>query len=335
VQLHVEAVQGHQAAPDFGALERGAGLRAGLYLLDRPVEQLVDERVAHTLDGSGLLGRELHPREGAGELVTTNLLGPIAKLLYERDDVQRGEPSHELQNPGRDDGLSLLGRFLTTLRVALDDGLEVVYVVEVDAPQGLDHGVYVSRHRDVYKEQRILSLIESLRDQLAPDNPLAGAGRADHHVHLGELLGYPVKMLEIDPDTYRVIRPSGYSVMVWEQKKARAVRDRGSIDWIVMRNRLSMIDSRNTRAMEEAITALSKRIGFRVAPGFGERVIFRELFLKGLTLLDLREPGSGVRINMSHVAARQEVRALLETVGLGLRRARAPLARMNAGRSPP
>ena len=123
MQLHVEAVQGHQAAPDLGALEWGAGLRAGLYLLDRPVEQFVDEGVAHTLDGSGLFGRELHPREGAGELVTPYLLGPIAEFLYERDDVQRREPARELQDGGGDHGLPLLGRVLAALRVALDDGL--------------------------------------------------------------------------------------------------------------------------------------------------------------------------------------------------------------------
>src|SRR4029450_886494 len=115
-------------------------------------DPLVAGGVAHALDGSHLLGRELHPREGAGELVTANLLGLIAKLLYERHEVQRREPAHELRDRGRDDGLSLLGRFLATLRVALDDSLEVVYVVEVDAPQGLDHRVYVPWHRDIYEE---------------------------------------------------------------------------------------------------------------------------------------------------------------------------------------
>ncbi len=123
-------------------------------------------------------------------------------------------------------------------------------------------------------------------------------------------------LAKVDPETHKVIRPSGYAEMVWEQKKARAIRDGGTIDWIVMRNRLSTIGSRNTRAMEQVLGALSKRIGFRIAPGFGERVIFRELFLKGLTLLDLRNPDSGIRMNMSHVAARQEVRALLTTIGL-------------------
>jgi chromosome partitioning protein len=123
-------------------------------------------------------------------------------------------------------------------------------------------------------------------------------------------------LAKVDPETHKVLRPSSYAEMVWEQRKARAVRDGGKIDWIVMRNRLASIGSRNTQAMEDVLAALSKRIGFRIAPGFGERVIFRELFLKGLTLLDLRNADANMRLNMSHVAARQEVRALLTAIGL-------------------
>jgi len=123
-------------------------------------------------------------------------------------------------------------------------------------------------------------------------------------------------LAKVDPETHKILRPSTYAEMVWEQRKARAIRDGGKIDWIVMRNRLASIGSRNTQAMEEVLGALAKRIGFRLAPGFGERVIFRELFLKGLTLLDLRSADANMRLNMSHVAARQEVRALLTAIGL-------------------
>src|SRR3546814_20626217 len=102
--------------------------------------------------------------------------------------------------------------------------------------------------------------------------------------------------------------------MVWEQRKTRARRDGGSIDWIVMRNRLSNLEANNKREMAGVLDKLAKRIGFRLAPGFSERVIFREMFLKGLTLVDLRD--TGTRLNMSHVAARQEIRQLLEAIGL-------------------
>ncbi len=123
-------------------------------------------------------------------------------------------------------------------------------------------------------------------------------------------------LAKVDPDTHRILRPSLYSEMVWEQKKRRAMRDGGSIDWIVMRNRLASTEAKNKRAVGQVLEALARRIGFRIAPGFGDRVIFRELFLSGLTLLDLRQPGIERTLNMSHIAARQEVRDLLTAVGM-------------------
>ena len=121
---------------------------------------------------------------------------------------------------------------------------------------------------------------------------------------------------KVDADTLKVLKPSLYAEMVWEQRKQRALRDRSSIDWIVMRNRLASIEARNKRAVGQVLEQLARRIGFRLAPGFGDRVIFRELFLQGLTLLDLGQKGLGVAMSMSHVAARQEVRDLLRAVGM-------------------
>jgi len=118
----------------------------------------------------------------------------------------------------------------------------------------------------------------------------------------------------VDGATMRVIRPSIYSEMVWEQKLSRAKRDGGSIEWIVMRNRLTTIDARNKRYMNQVLTELSRRIGFRVAPGFSERVIYRELFLQGLTVLDIMDVSNNVNVSMSHITARQEVRELLKTL---------------------
>lgn len=120
-------------------------------------------------------------------------------------------------------------------------------------------------------------------------------------------------LARVDPQTYDIKGPSVYSEMVWESRKRRAIADGGSIDWVVMRNRLSMLDAKNKRRLEGVLELLADRIGFRMAPGFGERVIFREMFPSGLTLLDLKEGGG---ISMSHVAARAEVRQLIQTLHL-------------------
>ncbi|MBI1244485.1 MAG: AAA family ATPase [Alphaproteobacteria bacterium] len=129
---------------------------------------------------------------------------------------------------------------------------------------------------------------------------------------------------KVEPVSLRIICPSAYSAMVWEQRKIRAKRDGQSIDWIVVRNRLAAVDARNKRNMTQALDALSRRFGFRQAAGLGDRVVFRELFLMGLTLLDLRERGIQTPLTMSHIAGRQEVRALLDAIGL--REAPAPAA---------
>nr|WP_202526309.1 division plane positioning ATPase MipZ [Sneathiella litorea] len=120
----------------------------------------------------------------------------------------------------------------------------------------------------------------------------------------------------VNGTSLEVEKPSWYSEMVWEQRKRRALIDNHKIDWVVMRNRLSHTDAHNKRHIEKILKKLSSRISFRAAPGFGERVVFRELFLKGLTMLDLNKKGVGVKMSMSHVAARHELRHLIRSLNL-------------------
>ncbi len=123
-------------------------------------------------------------------------------------------------------------------------------------------------------------------------------------------------LASVDGDSLKITKPGRYAEMVWDTKKARAIRGESmAFDWFVLRNRLSTLDARNKREMERLLEALSKRIGFRQLDGLNERVIYRELFLQGLTLLDLGEE-QGVALTMSHLAARQELRQLIEAMGL-------------------
>jgi len=119
----------------------------------------------------------------------------------------------------------------------------------------------------------------------------------------------------VEPETHKVLHPSHYSELVWDTRKERARVGRAPLRWFVLRNRLSHVDARNKRAMEEAIAALAQRVGFVSVTGLGERVIYRELFLTGLTLLDVRTPGVAIDLSVSHIAARQELRALFNGVG--------------------
>lgn len=122
-------------------------------------------------------------------------------------------------------------------------------------------------------------------------------------------------LAHVDSDGENITGPSVYSEMVWNARQLRAQAGLKPIDWVVVRNRVGAQAMVNKEKMERAITKLAKRIGFRTAPGFNERVIFRELFPRGLTLLDLRD--IGVKgMNISNVAARQELRDLIRALDL-------------------
>ena len=125
-------------------------------------------------------------------------------------------------------------------------------------------------------------------------------------------------LARIDPETKKITGPSLYSEMVWEARKSRAMTGvPGGIDWVVIRNRLSATRANNKKNMGEKLEDLSARIGFRLARGFGDRVIYRELFPMGLTLLDLGGKDSPVRLStMSHVTARLEIRSLIASLKL-------------------
>lgn len=118
---------------------------------------------------------------------------------------------------------------------------------------------------------------------------------------------------QVDPDTYKVTRPSFYAELIWDARKARAKADGVAIDWVVLRNRLQHIEARNMRRVSEALDQLAKRVGFRIIPGLGERVIYRELFPKGLTMIDSRDFGE---MGLAHVAARQELREMMAALAL-------------------
>ena len=118
-----------------------------------------------------------------------------------------------------------------------------------------------------------------------------------------------------DPHAEKILGPSVYSEMVWNARQLRAQAGLKPIDWVVLRNRMGAQQMVNKEKMGKALENLAKRIGFRVAPGFNERVIFRELFPRGLTLLDLRDIGVK-QLNISNVAARQELRDLLKALEL-------------------
>ena len=113
---------------------------------------------------------------------------------------------------------------------------------------------------------------------------------------------------QVHPENFKVTRPSFYAELIWNSRTQRAKVTGKSVDWVVLRNRLQHIQSHNLQRVGAALDELARRVGYRVIPGLGERVIYRELFPKGLTLLDMAEIGE---VGLGHIAARQELREMI------------------------
>jgi chromosome partitioning protein len=174
--------------------------------------------------------------------------------------------------------------------------------------------------KDANIERRITDLAADMEfvivDTPGRDDPFAmrAVGRADTLVTPINDSFIDLDLIgQVDPDTYKIKRPSFYAEVVWDARKARAKLDGGTVDWVVLRNRLQHLEAKNMRRVGQAIDDLAKRVGYRVIPGLGERVIYRELFPKGLTLLDL---GAIREAGLSHIAARQELREMVSGLQL-------------------
>ena len=113
---------------------------------------------------------------------------------------------------------------------------------------------------------------------------------------------------QVHPENFKVTKPSFYAELIWNSRTQRAKQTGRGVDWVVLRNRLQHISSHNLVRVGAALDELARRVGYRVIPGLGERVIYRELFPKGLTLLDMAEIGD---VGLGHIAARQELREMI------------------------
>ena len=158
-------------------------------------------------------------------------------------------------------------------------------------------------------------------DFLVVDTPgsASALSRAGHEI--ADVLITPVNDSLVDIDVLAlvdcarraVVEPSVYTRFVWECRERHATTT--PLAWIVMRNRLSQIESRNKREVGGLLELLARHIGFTLVDGLSERVVFRELFARGLTVFDLPIlPGAPAR-SASERAGRAELDGLLEAIG--------------------
>jgi chromosome partitioning protein len=170
---------------------------------------------------------------------------------------------------------------------------------------------------------RVLAALASLAEThncIVIDTPGHNSEMARLALSLADTLVTPLNdsfvdldaLASVDPETFRVSDISQYARTVEEARAERQREGKPDTDWIVLRNRLSNLNSRNKRAVGEALQELSQRLGFRCVEGLAERLIFREFYPRGLTAADALDAATlGTRPTMSHVTAQLEVQGLL------------------------
>ena len=183
------------------------------------------------------------------------------------------------------------------------------------------------------------SLLRQSLDQLAQhhqfviiDSPGSDSPRSRLAMSLANTLITPLNdsfvdldlLGKVNPDSNKVDKLSFFSETIWQARQLRALAKLPALQWFVTRNRLTQLDARNKRRVNAALEALQKQAACRYVSGLSERVIYRELFPQGLTLVDLGQTknkpspnaGSLPKLTTSHLAARQELRNFIESLEL-------------------
>ncbi|MEL6202507.1 MAG: division plane positioning ATPase MipZ [Pseudomonadota bacterium] len=192
-------------------------------------------------------------------------------------------------------------------------------------------GRFSQASRDILDDACQLAAFEALSDELEPrydfvviDTPGSFTALSNHAHQYADTLVTPINdsfidfdvLAKIDPVTYQILEPTHYALTVREARRERRANGEGLLDWIVVRNRLSAITSRNEKRVYNCLRELGMMLGYRLADGVGERVIFREYFHQGLTALDTGPTQQNGSVSLSHQAARAEVRRLIDMLGL-------------------
>lgn len=162
-------------------------------------------------------------------------------------------------------------------------------------------------------------------DAVVIDTPGAHSELTAQAMELADALVTPINdslvdldvLALVDGETLKIKGPSHFAQTVWSSRQQRMLAKKPPLNWVVVRNRLLYANSKNSKNVAGLVEALSRRIHFTIANGFSERVIYRELFLKGLTMLDCKENGLNMPLSISSLAARQEVRSLMNTIVSG------------------
>jgi chromosome partitioning protein len=208
---------------------------------------------------------------------------------------------------------------------ARSHGLSIPHSTHFHLPLARGDSVKENHRIEFDLFRQAIGEVESTADFIIIDTPGFDTNLSRLAHSLADTLVTPVNdslidlsvMAQVDPTTGEPRDLSHYARLVQRARSERLSIDGRNIDWVLVRNRISMLSSRNMRQVQTMLERIAMRLGCRVADGIAERVIFRSLFAAGMTVFDpLSEDLLGGVPSMSHMSARQEYRALVNALNL-------------------
>lgn len=141
-----------------------------------------------------------------------------------------------------------------------------------------------------------IARIGSDADYIIIDAPGHDSPMARHVIAMADTLVTPVNgsfvdldlLGQFDPVSMNLKRFGNFSRLVQELREVRDFQQKPPVDWVVVQNRQRRLGSNNQSRIRQALNELAPKAGFRLARGLGERVAYRELFLLGMTVFDLK-----------------------------------------------
>lgn len=211
-------------------------------------------------------------------------------------------------------------------------GLEVPHPVHFHLPRMREDSAAKNNRLEFEMFRQAIAEVERDVDVLIVDTPGFDTHLTRIAHSLADTLITPINdslidldvVAKVDPQSGTVLELSHYTRLVQRARRERLGIDGRTIDWVLVRNRMSMLNSRNAKLMQTGLERVADRVGCRIADGIAERVIFRSLFPIGMTVFDpLDDEMLGGMPTMSHVGARQEYRQLMDALNLRFRHASA------------
>ena len=219
-----------------------------------------------------------------------------------------------------------LTRYIRNRRSTVETtGLQVPMPKHVHLPTAWGDSIRENQQAELDIFNRAISGLRDEVDFIVIDTPGFDGNLARLAHGFADTLVTPVNdsmidldvLARVDAATGEPIETSPYSRNVQRARSERLAATGKSIDWVLVRNRISNLGSRNASQVQNTIERVAARLSCRVAEGIAERVIFRSLFPIGMTVFDpLDADLLGGAPSMSHVNARHEYRSLVAALRL-------------------